>query len=133
MDKDTNRFKNSFFHYNKAEQCEKKNGIEIEEQIIYPRKLSQKENIRRNQTINNRSAENDQSKKGISQHNHYKRFQKSKEVNAQPVESVNLHVTEKNICNDLNLKIICHNINGLKENNNKLVALADWALEEEID
>ncbi|CAG8750165.1 28451_t:CDS:2, partial [Gigaspora margarita] len=33
IDKNTNRFKNSSFHYNKAEQREEKNGMEIEEQI----------------------------------------------------------------------------------------------------
>ncbi|CAG8736953.1 33877_t:CDS:2, partial [Gigaspora margarita] len=42
------------------------------------------------------------------------------------------HVTGKHIHNNLNLKIICHNI-GLKENNNKLVVLENWAKEEELD
>ncbi|CAG8528754.1 44097_t:CDS:1, partial [Gigaspora margarita] len=100
MDKDTNRFKNSSFHQDKAEQRKEENKMEIEEQIVHPRKLSQKENIRRDQPVNERahlkkpyqalnnfrSLEKDQNKREISQHNHYKRFQKSKEVNAQPVE-----------------------------------------------
>ncbi|CAG8841290.1 43107_t:CDS:1, partial [Gigaspora margarita] len=83
-----------------AEQHKEKNRIEIEEQIVYPRKLLQKENIKRDQPVNeraylkrpyqalnnSRSSEKNQNKRGISQHNHHKRFQKSKEVNAQLVE-----------------------------------------------
>src|SRR5260364_101325 len=103
-DKDTNRLKNSFFHYNEAKQSEEENGMVIEEQIVHPKELSQKENIRRVQPFNERahlkrpyqalnyirSVEKDQNKRGISQQNHHKRFQKSKEVDAQPVESVDL-------------------------------------------
>ncbi|CAG8759794.1 3048_t:CDS:2, partial [Gigaspora margarita] len=36
------------------EQCEGKNRIEIEEQIVQPRRLLQKENIRRDQLVNER-------------------------------------------------------------------------------
>ncbi|CAG8837370.1 11936_t:CDS:1, partial [Gigaspora margarita] len=103
MDKDTNRFKNSSFYQDKAKQHEKENEIKIEEQIVHSKKLSQKENIRRDQLVNERahlkrpyqalnnfrSLEKDQNKRDISQHNHHKRFQKSKKVNAQPVKSVN--------------------------------------------
>ncbi|CAG8857559.1 6380_t:CDS:1, partial [Gigaspora margarita] len=98
--KDTNRLKNSFFYHNKAKQSEEKNGIVIKEQIVHPKELSQKENIRRVQPVNerahlkrpyqalnnSRSVEKDQNKRGINQQNHYKRFQKSKRVDAQPVE-----------------------------------------------
>ncbi|CAG8523763.1 38017_t:CDS:1 [Gigaspora margarita] len=76
----------------------------IEEQIVHPKKLLQKENIRRDQPVNerahlkrpfqalnnSRSVKKDQNKRGISQHNHHKRFQKSKEFDAQPVESMDL-------------------------------------------
>ncbi|CAG8718037.1 28764_t:CDS:2 [Gigaspora margarita] len=123
MDKDTNRFKNSSFHRDKADNMRKKNGIEIEEQIIYPRKLSQKENIRRDQPVNEqahlkrpyqalnniRSLEKDQNKRSISQYNHHKRFQKSKEVNAQPVESVDLDLQVAKI---INMKMITENDHG---------------------
>ncbi|CAG8835403.1 45889_t:CDS:1, partial [Gigaspora margarita] len=99
-DKDTNRLKNSFFHHDKAKQSEEENRIVIEEQIIHPKELSPKENIRRVQPINkqahlkrpyqalnnNRSVEKNQNKRDISQQNHHKRFQKSKGVDAQPVE-----------------------------------------------
>ncbi|CAG8794798.1 628_t:CDS:1, partial [Gigaspora margarita] len=103
-DKDTNRLKNSFFHHDEAKQSEEENGMVIEEQIVHPKKLPQKENIRRNQPINerahlkrpfqalnnSRSVEKNQNKRGISQHNHHKRFQKSKGFDVQPVESVDL-------------------------------------------
>ncbi|CAG8829667.1 21353_t:CDS:1, partial [Gigaspora margarita] len=86
------------------EQSVGNNRIEIEEKLAQSRKLLQKENIRRDQPINeqvhlkrpyqalnnSRSLEKDQNKKGISQHNYYKRLQKLKEVNVQQVESVDL-------------------------------------------
>ncbi|CAG8777549.1 38634_t:CDS:1, partial [Gigaspora margarita] len=53
--KDTNRLKNSFFHHDEAKQSEKKNGMVIEEQIVHPKKPSQKENIRRDQLVNERA------------------------------------------------------------------------------
>ncbi|CAG8846539.1 7039_t:CDS:1, partial [Gigaspora margarita] len=91
-----------FFYHDEAKQSKKENGMVIEKQIVHPKKLPQKENIRRDQPVNeqahlkrpfqalnnSRSVEKDQNKRGISQQNHHKRFQKLKEFNIQPVESV---------------------------------------------
>ncbi|CAG8838091.1 34523_t:CDS:2, partial [Gigaspora margarita] len=99
-DKDTNRLKNSFSYHDKAKQSKEENGMVIEKQIVHPKKLAQKENIRRDQPIserahlkrpfqalnNSRSVEKDQNKRGFSQQSHRKKFQKSTEVDAQPVE-----------------------------------------------
>ncbi|CAG8738089.1 1229_t:CDS:2 [Gigaspora margarita] len=83
----------------------------IKEQIVHPKELSQIENIGRVQPVNerahlkrpyqalnnSRSVEKDQNKRGISQQNHHKRFQKSKGVDAQPVESEELDNTVDNL------------------------------------
>ncbi|CAG8739474.1 5747_t:CDS:2, partial [Gigaspora margarita] len=99
-DKDTNQLKNSFSYHDEAKQSEEENGMVIEEQIVHPKKLAQKENIRRDQPVserahlkrpfqalnNSRSVEKDQNKRGFSQQSHRKRFQKLIGVNAQPVK-----------------------------------------------
>ncbi|CAG8618405.1 34471_t:CDS:2 [Gigaspora margarita] len=75
--------------------------MEIEEQAVQPRRLTQKENFSRNQPVNKRIhlkrpyqvlnngriADKDKNTRNFSQHNYYKRVQKPKKDKAQPVES----------------------------------------------
>ncbi|CAG8643725.1 22255_t:CDS:2, partial [Gigaspora margarita] len=134
IDKNTKRVKNSFPGYNNLEHYEQRNRIDIKEHTVQLERFIQKENINRNhfkndqthfvekqlldyrlQTTSNISKNSfnsqEQGKKYLYQKSYYK----------------------KNIHNNFKFKTICYNINRLKENNNKLVALVEWAIEEEID
>ncbi|CAG8731760.1 27924_t:CDS:2, partial [Gigaspora margarita] len=102
--KDTNQLKNSLSYHDKSEQYKQRNGIEIEEQALQPRRLIQKENFSRGQPVNkrthlkrpyqglnnSRTAEKDKNTRDFSQYNYHKRVWKPKEDKAQLVESVDL-------------------------------------------
>ncbi|CAG8857390.1 31022_t:CDS:1, partial [Gigaspora margarita] len=79
-------------------QYKQKNRMEIEEQGVQLRRLTQKENFSRNQPVNerihlkrpyqvlnnSRIVKKDKNTRDFSQYNHYKRAQKPKEDKVQP-------------------------------------------------